>query len=91
MQPRVAASAELIDPAARYGLRVVPLTRRIKTIQVYAPVDAPFVAIEPQFNLNDPFGAEWQGKSNGIVTLNPGQSVTWKVKLVLFTPQLGQL
>ena len=91
MQPRVAlrlnSSTQRLDTV--FG--VVPLTRRIKTIQVYAPVDAPFVAIEPQFNLNDPFGAEWQGKSNGMVTLNPGQSVTWKVKLVLFTPQLGQL
>jgi len=80
------AFARLIDPAAGYGISVVPLSPYIHTIQVYAPVDKPFVAIEPQFNLNDPFGEEWTDKDNGMVTLSPGQSLTWKVKLMLFIP-----
>jgi len=77
---------EITDPAAGYGIRIGVLTPHVNTIQVYAPADKPFVAIEPQFNINDPFGAEWKGKDNGMVTLRPGQSVTWKVKLTLFHP-----
>ena len=60
----------------------------IKTVQVYAPTDPGknFVAIEEQFNFGDPFGKEWHGMDTGMVTLKPGASVTWKVKLELFTP-----
>ena len=78
--------SEIIDPGAKYGIRIIALTRHVNTVQVYAPTDQSFVALEPQFNRNDPFGAEWNGKDNGMVTLQPGQSVTWKVKLELFIP-----
>lgn len=78
--------AEIIDPAAKYGLRIEALSRHVNTYQVYSPPEQSFVVIEPQFNLNDPFGAEWKGKDNGMVVLKPGQSVTWKVKLELFIP-----
>jgi galactose mutarotase-like enzyme len=78
--------SEIIDPAAKYGLRIVALSRHINTVQVYSPLDRKFIAIEPQFNYNDPFGKEWGNRDTGMVTLPPGQSVTWKVKLELFIP-----
>lgn len=78
--------SEIIDPAAKYGLRITALTGLVNTVQVYAPVDKAFIALEPQLNINDPFGAEWKNVQNGMVTLQPGQSVTWKVKLQLFIP-----
>jgi|WetSurMetagenome_2_1015567.scaffolds.fasta_scaffold59130_2 aldose 1-epimerase len=79
--------SEIIDPAAKYGLRIVALSSHVSAVQVYAPVDKPYVVIEPQFNYNDPFGKEWGKRDTGMVTLQPGQSVTWKVKLELFIPK----
>jgi aldose 1-epimerase len=81
-----AADVKLIDPESNYGLTVAALSPEIKTVQVYSPRTA-FVAIEPQFNYVDPFGKEWKGMDTGMVTLRPGQSVTWKVRLELFTPE----
>ncbi|HET6219060.1 MAG TPA: aldose 1-epimerase [Acidobacteriaceae bacterium] len=81
-----AAEVKLIDPDAHYGLTVSALSPEIKTIQVYSPKTASFVAIEDQFNYVDPFGKQWKGMDTGMVTLRPGQSVTWKVRLGLFTP-----
>jgi galactose mutarotase-like enzyme len=77
---------EIIDPAAKYGIRITALSRHVNTIQVYAPVDKSFVALEPQFNYNDAFGKEWGSRDRGMVTIQPGESVTWKVKLELFVP-----
>jgi aldose 1-epimerase len=42
------------------------------------------VAIEDQFNYPDPWGAEWKGMDTGMIKLEPGQSVTWRVRLELF-------
>lgn len=75
------------DPAAKYGIRVVGLSPEIKSIQVYAPKDKAYAAVEEQFNYGDPFGKVWKGADTGMVTLQPGQSVTWKVRLELYTPQ----
>jgi galactose mutarotase-like enzyme len=80
------AVAEVIDPAARYGLRVKALSPEISAFQVYAPVAKAFVALEPQFNWADPFSALWQGKNTGMVILKPGQSVSYAVQLELFVP-----
>jgi galactose mutarotase-like enzyme len=82
-----AVNVKLIDPKSKYGLTVAALSPSIRTIQVYSPKAAQFVAVEPQFNYVDPFGKEWKGMDTGMVTLRPGQSVTWKVRLELFTPQ----
>jgi len=79
--------SEIIDPAAKYGLRIVSLSRHVNAVQVYAPVDQQFIALEPQFNFNDPYGKQWGKQDTGMVTLLPGQSVTWKVKLELFIPE----
>jgi len=80
----------LTDPAAKYGIRVLGESPEMKTVQVYAPPDKSFVAIEEQFNFADPFGKEWHGMDTGMVTLKPGQSVTWKCKLALFVPPVAQ-
>jgi galactose mutarotase-like enzyme len=81
-----AVEVKLIDPEANYGLTVSALSPEIRTVQVYSPKTASFVAIEDQFNYVDPFGKQWKGMDTGMVTLRPGQSVTWKVRLELFTP-----
>jgi len=78
--------SELIDPAASYGLRLITLSPEIKSIQVYAPPQKNFVAIEPQFNLPDPYSKAWGNTSTGMILLQPGQSVSWRVRLELFTP-----
>ncbi|HTU36115.1 MAG TPA: aldose 1-epimerase [Candidatus Acidoferrum sp.] len=78
---------QLIDPAAKYGLRMRILSQHIKAIQVYAPADKDFVAIGPQFNLPDPYARIWRGQDTGMVALQPGKSVVWYVRLELFTPR----
>jgi len=77
---------DLIDPPSHYGLHIEGLSPEIKTIQFYAPKDKPFVALEEQYNFGDPFSSEWKGMDTGMVTLKPGQSTTWRVRLQLFTP-----
>jgi len=79
--------SEIIDPAAKYGLRLITLSPQITSIQVYAPPKKNFVAIEPQFNLPDPYGKQWGSVDTGMVLLKPGQSVSWRVRLELFTPR----
>jgi galactose mutarotase-like enzyme len=76
----------LVDPAASYGLHIEGQSPEIKTVQVYAPPEKQFVAIEEQFNYGDPWGKEWHGMDTGMVTLKPAQAVTWKCELQLFTP-----
>jgi galactose mutarotase-like enzyme len=79
--------SEIVDPAAKYGLRLITKSPQIKSIQVYAPPDKNFVAIEPQFNLPDPYNSNWGSVDTGMVLLQPGQSVSWQVRLELFTPK----
>jgi aldose 1-epimerase len=81
-----AADVKLIDPESNYGLTVSARSPEIRTVQAYSPKDTTFVAVEDQFNYVDPFGKQWKGMDTGMVTLRPGQSVTWKVRLELFTP-----
>jgi aldose 1-epimerase len=76
----------LTDPADDYGIHVEAVAPEIRTVQVYSPPDKKFAAIEEQFNFSDPFGKEWHGMNTGMVTLEPGKSVTWHVRLQLFTP-----
>ena len=81
-----AIDVRLMDPESNYGIRVEGLSPEIRTVQVYSPQGKSFVAIEDQFNYADPFGKQWKGMDTGMVTLRPGQSVTWRVRLELFTP-----
>jgi len=79
--------AEIIDPEASYGLRIVGASPHIKAIQVFAPPDQPFVALEPQFNWADPFGPQWgPGVDTGMAILAPGESAVYSVRLELFEP-----
>lgn len=56
-------------------------------MQTFAPPDKPFVVLEPQFNWADPFGALWrEPRGKGMVTLAPGESVAYRVRLELFDP-----
>lgn len=78
--------AELRDPAANYGLRVTSLTGNITNLRVIAPADKPWVSIGPNMNVSDPLGREWQNQDQaGIVTLQPGASVQWKVRVQIFS------
>ena len=77
---------DLMDTAADYGLRITAMSPLVRAFQIYSPPSASFVAIEPQFNYGDPFGKEWAGEDTGMVTVEPGRSVTWKVRLELFQP-----
>jgi aldose 1-epimerase len=78
---------DVTDPAAKYGARVTALSPEIKAIQVYAPPDKNFVAVEPQFNLSDPYNKKvWGNTDTGVVTLQPGASVSWHIRVELFTP-----
>jgi aldose 1-epimerase len=78
---------QLTDPAANYGIHILGMSPEIKTVQVYAPREKQFTAIEEQFNFGDPFGKEWHGMDTGMVTLKPGESVTWHTRLELFVPR----
>jgi len=81
-----AATVQVIDPAAHYGVELIGLSPDIKTIQMYAPPTKQFVAIEHQDNFADPFGKEWGSMNTGMVTLKPGQSTKWHVRLHVFVP-----
>jgi galactose mutarotase-like enzyme len=78
------AVAEISDPSAKFGLRIAMLSPEISAIQVYAPADQQYAAIEPWFNLPDPFGTVWNTAA-GMVELRPGASTTYAVRLKLFT------
>ena len=76
---------ELIDPATDLGIRLRLRSPSVQALQVFAPRDKNFVAIEPQFNLADPFSSVWN-RPTGLVALEPGQSVTYAIELELFKP-----
>ncbi len=77
------AVVTICDPAAHYYLRITAESPHIKTIHVYAPVDKNFIAIEPQFNLADPYADVWRERDAGMVLLKPNQAVTWQISLAL--------
>lgn len=81
-----AVEVKLIDPEAHYGIDVEGVSPTIETVQVYSPQGKNFVAVEDQFNFVDPFGKEWNGMDTGMVTLHPGRSTTWEVRLRLLSP-----
>ncbi len=79
-------TVKVIDPAAKYGVAIEGLSPQIKTIQMYAPPAMQFVAIEDQFNFADPFSNIWGKMDTGMVTLKPGESTKWHVRLKVFVP-----
>lgn len=79
------ANVLVTDPAAGYGIKIVTISKQIKAIQVYAPPAKDFVAIEPQYNLSDPFDKKvWGDQDTGVVFLKPGESTTWHVQFAIF-------
>jgi len=80
-------TVSITDPAAHYGVKIEGLSPNIKTIQVYAPPAKSFIAIEHQFNFADPFGKEWGNMDTEMVTLAPGKSTQWHVRLKVFVPE----
>ena len=82
-----AVTVKVIDPAAHYGVDIVGISPEIRTIQMYAPPTAKFVAIEDQYNFADPFNKKiWGSMDTGMVTLKPGASTKWHVRLHVFVP-----
>lgn len=80
------ATATIIDPLANYGLHIHIISPEIKVIQVYSPPEKNFIAIEPQFNLVDPYNSAWGNTDTGMVRLQPGESKTWQCRFELFDP-----
>lgn len=81
--------AELSLPDRGYGLRIISLSSNIRSFRIYAPAGKDFLSIQPNFNYDDPFGREWpSGENTGMVVLEPGQTVQWKIRLELFPPTL---
>jgi galactose mutarotase-like enzyme len=81
-----AVTVKVIDPAAHYGVDIIGLSPEIKALQMYAPPTQKFVAIEHQYNFGDPFGKEWGKTDTGMVTLKPGATTKWHVRLHVFVP-----
>lgn len=81
------AVAEIADPVAKYGIRIRALSKEIRALQVFAPLNRNVIAVEPQFNVAEPFSKIWgEQLDTGMVLLRPGQSVTYSVELELFVP-----
>ena len=80
------AAAEIIDPASGLGLRIATASPAVRAMQVYAPPAQAFVVVEPQFNLADPYGAEWPtGFDTGMTQLEPGSAIGYEVAVRAFT------
>lgn len=79
--------SEMIDPAAKFGVRVIAASPEVRAVQVFAPLNRSIAAIEPQFNLAEPYSGIWGREAdNGMVVLQPGQPVTYSVRVELFVP-----
>ena len=80
--PHGTARVELIDPAADLRVRIAAKSPPVRAVQVYAPPEQPFVVVEPQFNLADPFGPEWPpGADTGMARLAKGETATYAVRV----------
>ncbi|MDB5426500.1 MAG: putative galactose mutarotase [Phenylobacterium sp.] len=77
--------AEVRDPASDLGLRIASPSPQVGAMQVYAPPDKAFVVVEPQFNLADPYGAEWDRRDTGMALIPAGASVAYEVAVTAFT------
>jgi aldose 1-epimerase len=79
------AVAEILDTTERMGVRVASPAPPVRAIQVYAPPDKPFVALEPQFNLADPYGSVWTHDiDTGMQRVPPGGAVAYDVRVSPF-------
>jgi aldose 1-epimerase len=77
-------AVEVRDAAAGYGVRVVAASPAVRAFQVYAPRVHPYVVVEPQTNLANPFGAEWPADvDTGMARLAPSESLTYAARVEL--------
>ncbi len=80
------AEAEVRDPASGVGLKMTAISSSIREFRVVSPAGANYVGLGTQTNYDDPLGKEWNGAdSAAIMTLMPGQTVEWKVRLEIFS------
>jgi len=78
-------TAEFRDPASGYGLRLSSVSSNTRALRIVAPVSNEYVSLGLQTNYDDPFGNMWStGEGSGMVTLQPGQSFEWRVRLEIF-------
>jgi galactose mutarotase-like enzyme len=74
--------AELRDPESDFLLRLVALSPNITSLHVLAPLNKNWISISPNTNFDDPLGPKWASPhSSGMVTLAPGESFQWMVRL----------
>jgi galactose mutarotase-like enzyme len=85
-QPGGVMTVKVIDPKAKYGVAIEGLSHNIKAIQVYAPPTKNFIAIEHQTIMNDPLGKQWGKLDTGLITVEPGKTADWHVRLKVFVP-----
>lgn len=71
----------LDDPSYNLSLQLIPMSTNIRALHIVAPVNQKWVSISPDTNLPDPFGREWTAQDGGMMTLLPGQTMEWKVRL----------
>ena len=72
-------AAEIHDPASRFFVKVSTASPGVKAFQCYAPPDKPFIVLEPQFNIGDPFNKTiWKDRDTGIVLLAPGHEAGYE-------------
>lgn len=79
------AVTEMQDKASKFGVRITPLTSTIKVMHVSSQATRPVVTLAPLMSQEEPFAHTWP-EPPGVVTLNPGDSVQWKVQLEIFLP-----
>lgn len=76
---------ELQDKASKFGIRITPMSPSIKVIHATSPATAPVVTLAPLMSQDEPFNRPWP-EPPGVVTLNPGDSVQWKIQLEIYLP-----
>ena len=77
-------TAEIHDPKSGFKYVVTSKSKDIKAYQCYAPVDKPFIVLEPQYNIGDPFNTKiWHDRDTGIVMLAAGQETTYDATIRL--------
>ncbi len=80
------ASAEFRDPASEIGLRLIAESDNMRELRISSPAGSNYVSMGMQTNLDDPLGREWgAGDNAAILTLMPGQTAEWKVRLEIFS------
>lgn len=83
LHPHAEAVATFSDPSRGFSMQI-SAEPPVSAVQVYAPPDKAFAAIEPQFNWADPFGAVWpQAADTRMVWLEPGEQARYAVNVTL--------